>query len=332
MRIYFLRPTGPINADGGALDGCLARSDTLSAALVSVWRHVAPDTDIAGLAANPPFVVSSALPWTTIGGKDRALFLPVPPGLMDKVSSDDPKSRKQIKKIAYMTTEAIKSFLGSSYPDLKSLLSMDGGVLLTHLPPHDHRVTKNYRSFGSRLRVSVDRLGDGPIEGLLFETAASGFSKGSGFAVIAETEPESEKTFEAALRLLGLEGLGADRTCGQGGFAIEAIDRFVPPDLGKGLRLLLSVYHPTHQEVEEGVLDKGAYTILERGGWVTAPGASTLRRKTIRVLSEGSVVADVGGNTMGDVVLALDNVASFSVYRDGRALWVPIGENGVGHA
>lgn len=335
MQAYFLRPTGPIMAEGGALGGCLPRSDTLSAALVSVWRHVAPGTDIDALAAAPSFAVSSALPWITLPGGGRELLYPVPPGLLDRAAERDAGRRKIYKRVAYATADAIRRMLGDRGFDVTSCASLDRGALVTHLRRDELPAGASFASRHSRLRVSVDRLGDGPIEGLLFETTAWELSPGCGFAVVAEVEPQSKLAFEAALRLLGLEGVGAERTAGQGGFEVESVEPLADPGFGRGLRLLLSLYHPAREEVAAGVLDAGRYTFVERGGWITAHGASSLRRRPVRMLVEGSIVGETGDGPMGDVVQVLeprpDVGLRFPIYRDGRSLWVPFDAAGVGH-
>jgi CRISPR-associated protein Csm4 len=332
VKAFFLRPTGLISVEGGALGGCLPRSDTLSAALVSVWRHVSPGADIDTIAARPPFVVSSALPWIPLSGT-REILYPVPPGFFDRAADRQPGERKRLKRAAYATAGLFSRILHEPDLDPTTFASLDRGALVTHVPGKE--TPKSYRFAGSRLRVSVDRLGDGPLEGLLFETSASELAPGCGMAVIAKVEPEAEMMFKAALRLLGLEGVGAERTAGQGGFEVESVEPFAGPGFGSGMRLLLSLYHPTREEVGAGVLSAGRYALLERGGWITAPGAGSLRRRPVRMLAEGSVVGEAGGLPMGDVVEVLEPRREvglrFPVFRDGRALWIDFAAEGVGH-
>ena len=69
LRLFRLRPLGPLIVEGGAADGLLPRSDTISAALVSVWSSANRGADTGAVAADPPFRISSALPWVRADGR-----------------------------------------------------------------------------------------------------------------------------------------------------------------------------------------------------------------------------------------------------------------------
>ena len=133
---------------------------------------------------------------------------------------------------------------------------------------------------------------------------------------------------EAALRLLGDEGLGADRSAGYGRFVVEAAEGF-DVRLGRGMRLNLSLLHPSEAEIREGLLDRPAtYDLVTRGGWVTTPGARSLRKQAVRMVAEGAVLCDLGRDTYGDSPEVLhpepDLGLFHPVHRLGVAVTLPI--------
>jgi len=133
---------------------------------------------------------------------------------------------------------------------------------------------------------------------------------------------------EAALALLGDQGIGADRTAGYGAFTIEDIEEVSAPDLGTGARLSLSLLHPTRDEIEQGLLDPPAeYVIASRGGWATSTNADSFRRKVVNMLAEGSIIKDLGHAGYGDSVMVLqpgNSGPKHPVYRLGTAVTLPV--------
>ena len=134
--------------------------------------------------------------------------------------------------------------------------------------------------------------------------------------------------FEGALQLLADEGLGADRSAGYGRFEVEGSDPF-DIALGSGMRLSLSLLHPTRAEIGDGLLDSPAtYDLVTRGGWVTAPGARTLRKRAVRMIGEGSVVRDLRKKRYGGSPEVLEPQPELGllhrVHRPGVAVTLPI--------
>ena len=281
---------------------------------------------------NPPFALSSALPWVEEDGQVD-YFLPCPIGLLDGVATAA-KERKSLKKISHLTVELIcrrlyneplANTLGRHYGDkqnkdirLWSHRSADQG---SSEFPFQHRT--------ERLRLTVDRHAGGSVPGLLFDFSAVEFAANCGAAVFAWfANEEIQRKVEALLGLLGEEGLGGDRTAGFGRFEVAAEEDIAFPNLGTGGRLLLSLYHPAPGEVEAGILNGAKYELITRSGWVTAPGAMTLRRRAVRMLREGSVIPDLSKELYGDAVRVLDPLPELGlhhpIFRGGPALTLPI--------
>lgn len=321
LRLFKVRPTSPLLVRSGIREGLLPRSDTLASAIASLWAIANPGSDAGEIAKSPPFRLSSALPWVSDPSRSWHVLLPVPPGLLSSVLSHDSPDQKKLKKVLFADATLLRSLAKGE--SVAAYHLWDGGFLATSFP------AGSFAHAFSRTRVSVDRLTGGPLQGLLFASDEWRFSKDVGFAVIADIQAGFESAFFATLRLLGLEGIGSDRSTGMGQFEVEPGIAWEPPALGSGQRLLLSLCRPTREDVEKGALD-GRYTIAMRGGWITAPGARNLRRGRVRMLAEGSLVPERAGASPGDVFVVQEPVLDLGhcVYRDGRALTIPIGLGG----
>jgi len=337
MIVYFMEPLGPVMVSGGSMGGALPRSDTISAALMCQWGHVDSSADIGLVAQSPPFRVSSALPWVTAAG-ERLLFVPTPAGLSLKLAGAAPEDRKLYRRVDFITVRALTGILRGEIrkPSVQLAFWEGQGHLLVDLAGDSGKAGPSraqvFVTRESRPRLEVDRWSGGPVEGLLFESNACRFASGCGWALAAEVEPSALSTFESALELLSLHGVGQDRTVGQGSFKVAGrTDETVAfgrgsdasRPLGGAQRMLLSLCHPTRSQVASGLLD-GAYGLVDRGGWVTAPGAATLRRATVTMAAEGSWYPATADSRPGDVVKVLEPLPDLGlqhpVYRDGRAL------------
>ena len=336
MRVYRLCFTSPLHLGRGRQEWTeidpLPRSDTLTAALFSLWPHLFPEDTVEELAQAPPFALSSALPWVEEDGQVD-YFLPCPLGLLDGLARGA-KERKSLKKISHLTPELIRRLLnreplqgeqGRRYGDKQ----IKDTRLWSHRPSDQGSPDLPFQHRSERLRLTVDRFGGGSVPGLLFDFAAVEFAQNCGVAVFAWFAGEEiQRKVEAVLRLLGEEGLGGDRTAGLGRFEVAAEEEMPFPNLGTGGRLLLSLYHPTTGEVEAGVLDKARYELITRSGWVTAPGAMSLRRQAVRMLREGSVIPDLGKDLYGDAVRVLESFPELGlhhpIFRGSPALALPI--------
>lgn len=321
--LYFIQPQSAVFIEGGIHDGLLPRSDTLSAALVSLWPQIDNAADITALAQYPPFRLSSAMPWVTDSGGRRHLLLPVPVHAGSFSESAD--GNKILKKIAYADTPCIRRLLSGSL-DVRECALWDKDFLITSFTGRGN--SEKFADRMIRTRLSVDRLSDGPREGLLFDSYEWTFAENCGWAFIAEYESTISAEFQAVLKLLGLEGIGSDRTSGLGQFEIlEGPIPWSEPDLGKGAKMLLSLCRPSQDEVSGGILN-GSYKILERSGWITVPGARSLRRGRIRMLTEGSWYPDGSNDSPGTVIQVQDAEPDLGlrhpVFRDGRALTISI--------
>jgi CRISPR type III-A-associated RAMP protein Csm4 len=229
---------------------------------------------------------------------------------------------KKLKKVAFVDTGQFSRLLGEDF-SIKESTFWDGGFLLTSFASGGafaHKLT--------RTRLSIDRLSGGPREGLLFESTEWLFAPGCGWAILVDLEPSLLSTFTAALHLLGMEGIGSDRTSGVGQFDLLAEPQPWPePALGSGAFMLLSLCWPSQEDIAKGILD-GCYAFAERSGWITAAGARSLRRGRLRMLTEGSWYPVGASVSPGSVARVQDPNPDLglnhSVFRDGRGLTISI--------
>lgn len=325
---YRLRPLAPFHLGTGRagdladLDD-LPRSDTLAAALISVWHHLDRNADIGAMAAEPPFAVSSALPTIQDAAKQWIPLLPMPVGIAESAFSS-PSEQRTVRRARFVEPSVLHALMDNRPP---AGIQIVNTCLLSADAARQHDELWNLES---RLRLAVNRLGDSPIPELLYDFGATHFDPNVRMTVVASfADPGIQQDFEASLQLLGDEGIGADRSAGYGRFEIESADTFVT-SLGQGMRLTLSLLHPTDAEVTSGLLDEPArYELVTRGGWVTVPGARTLRKRNIRMLSEGSLIGDLGNVRYGDSPPVLEPIPNLglhhSVHRPGIAVTLPIG-------
>ncbi len=334
---YLLRPLSPFHFTVGREDDPadiedLPRSDTLTSAILAAWRHVDPQAQIQAIATAPPFALSSAMPAIEhAGGLERLMF--IPPGLAERALLDSPDRRKRFRKARFAAPSALRAMLQNARIPDDALVVSDRGELINpdpaprFHPAHTNHTWRRLWLRQSRPRLSIDRLSGKATEGILFRYGAITFRRDLRLIVLAEfVDPGWRPRFEAALRLLGEEGIGGGRSIGHGRFQITAINEAPVMGLGSDARMLLSLMLPSRTEVDNGLLDPPAvYALVARGGWAEADGAGRARRKVINMLTEGSVINDLRSARYGQSVCVLPaGPLPYSVYRSGCAITIPI--------
>ena len=175
-------------------------------------------------------------------------------------------------------------------------------------------------------RVTLDRLHGNSTP---FRSGRITFNKGCGLWLAVQYHDErSRSRLELLLHHLGDRGIGGERTNGYGAYTLVtetelvAASKWMLSDDLPG-RLLLSRYIPTPAEV--GLLQEmaAAYQLTTIGGWLYSSQHPPLRRKKIRMLTEGSVLPGQPSGTLVDVQPDYDDFPH-PVYRSGLALSVPV--------
>ena len=353
MKAYLIKPLSQIHIGYALADRegteLFPRSDTLAAAIAICWSQIFEETP-EEIFRNPPFRVSSAMPWVKTDDEIR-LFLPMRKDVDFKEIEDSLKLRaKVLKKIKWVEDSYWhKMFESKKFPladeDKDELLRKKEQVesegksarseierffkekfLAGNMLVKKVRRGK-YFAVETNQRVTVNRLS--PVSETFFFNEAY-FSDKAGFWILADFDDNSaENKFRAALELLGDTGIGADRNYGKGLFKIEKIlsdDQIgLPRKDDADKTLLLSLWAPTLDEKDAVLNDSSCWELLMRGGWIAPGRGVSAMRKPIWMFAEGSVIAgNVKGHAPDVTPPGLEVKVGHKVYRWGYALGVKI--------
>jgi CRISPR-associated protein Csm4 len=337
-------------------------SDTLFSALCYVLRAqfglAALQDFLAGYTApDPPLVLSSAFPYLLSREEeevegwvppdpfdpDRAIrFYPrplePPPGV-----PDEPKERKRVKKIAWVSEGVFRAWVGGDSLDRHydpEHLVQHGRVWLTaaeraRLAGWRDEETDAIRlwAVGDVPRVTVDRRASAST---VYQAGRVWFQAGGGLWLLARWREDWQERGELALRVLGDAGVGGERSAGHGQFWPHGPHtlRGLPDPTPGGRFTTLSLYYPQPDELAGALQGDGvSYRLRMRRGWMASPdrtegGAdepfrgSALRRKAVRMFAEGSILRWPGEKTaLGGLADVTPDVfkAVHLVYRYGYA-------------
>ncbi|OPY90897.1 MAG: hypothetical protein A4E72_00415 [Syntrophus sp. PtaU1.Bin208] len=300
-------------------------SDTLWGALVQQWALLY-DEKPSDLAADPPFDLSSC--FLLHHGKR---FYPVPLGSLDDLFNrilrmEVPEQifdSKKIKRIKYLREDLFLSWLSGKFElsNIKNILLKDN-----HYPPiiQDNRQDALPFSESQRPRVRIDRLSNSVEEGGFFYCTDQFWWNGAGLFFLACFKNEViQSKFDASLTLLGDTGLGADRSIGRGNFSFSSQSVDFPSVISPKKWILLSLYHPTPEEISAGILSTSAYQLTRRIGHAGCYAVGRLRRPDLWMLEEGAIL---GSAAQGDIPLLIRQTSDVAhpVFRYGRAFTVPV--------
>ncbi len=300
--------------------GEMIHSDTLFSAMMSLWNHFYAD-EVQAMCESPPFLISSAFPF-----RGETYFFPRPMKRIgkEKDGDDDPKKGKKLKKVKFISKSLFKRMLNDENLDFDESHTFQNGSFWS-----DKAESKDSRVFGVREipRVRVDREN---CASDIFYFSEVVFEKDAGLFFLARfREKEIQPRFEAILRLLGDEGIGGDKRVGKGLFSMESDKKFEIsfPQKADGF-LTLSLYYPTETEFGE-ILDNASYNLVSRRGWLHSPGAMSLRRREVKMFTEGSVFNAIDGQAFyGASPCVLEKTGwaklDHNIYRYGFAFDLPI--------
>ena len=166
------------------------------------------------------------------------------------------------------------------------------------------------------------------------------FQKEAGLFFLIDYKEEIfagiQQSVQAALMLLGENGVGSDRNTGNGQF-IATFEKEIPfhiPTYGER-QINLSLYCPNDKEEAAQMLDKeSAFRLVKRGGFIASPtyiDHITYRKKSIYMIAEGAVFPNVAmeGKMVnlkpsGDAFPRDETPLDHPVWREGRAIFIPV--------
>ncbi len=289
----------------------------------------------------PPFLISSAFPFM-----EKVLFFPKPFLRIEKFNQKIYLNLgKTLKKISFVSAELFLNILANEdvsdelyefgdnedSPELREdNLLQSGQVWITE----NERQALNARGKFSRNvwqksidpRVPVDRISNASD---IYSSGRVWFTKNSGLFILVEfLDPTYRKTLEKALRILGDSGIGGERSVGNGQFSLEIGEwPFNPEELKEGNAFTtLSLFWPSKDEVTRGVLNNASYHLINRRGWIGAPGGMNLRRRGVIMCREGSVFMQSPRGALLDVKPVNPSPAKnvdHEVWRYGLAMRIP---------
>lgn len=290
-------------------------SDSLFAALIArmavLYGSDAVDQFVRPFkAGQPPFVLSSALPRA-----GDVLFFPPPqyrPDADESARKDGP-GPKRLKRIKYVSQGVFQKLLGAEtmahlWDDLEKVDNNQLLLTSTELSslPKSLREERNFWTFERRPHAA---LGRSTPNAQIFHTGRTVFNHDCGlwFGVRwFDPSPDMKARLETIFRELGDAGLGGERSRGYGKCCIALKRQLNLPDSTDNAPwLTLSRYLPKNsEETVQALKNKQAsYRVETVQGWVNSPGqAKAQRRRTINVLTEGSVLGPVTSDVPGQMV------------------------------
>jgi CRISPR-associated protein Csm4 len=297
-------------------------SDTLWGALANAYLALGLPFDFE----QPQFFVSSAFPYF-----GEHLFFPLPMGALDYLFEEaEEHYLKAIKKIEFVEKSLFEKLIGGQKPSWQSLYFYKRNKAYLLGKACDELNETMIFQVQETPRVTLDRYTDSAVEGQIFYFAQMVFAPQAGLFFLARFNGEDEQNrFEAALRFLGDEGLGADRTVGKGLFDFDARKLELETPQTADMFTTLALYHPHKDEIKNGLLRNARYGLITRKGFAFNPAVRGKRRKFVRMFTEGSVFTRVteNGQSPGDVptvIPAQGDFIPFSVKRYGIAFDVPV--------
>ncbi|MBL8177713.1 MAG: hypothetical protein JNK48_23750 [Bryobacterales bacterium] len=346
-----LRPTTPwrIAPDSGARDrvGTLFHSDSLYSALTHAMGYLGQLEDwlSATAAAQSPAVrFTSCFPFV------EGTLLVTPPR---NLWPPPPSPRVRWKGARYVPLSVVEKLLKEPDGRLKEdegwVVDSASECLLP--PPRRGKAQAPFR-VTVRRSAAVDRFTG--TAGEAVATACLEFSEGSGLWTCAAFANEESRErwmgpVKAAFRLLSDSGFGGQRSRGWGRAAAPEFRQGGFPDLllagpteiqpvaapageeGEPVAetapayetgyWLLSMFRPAESDVVDW--NRGAYSVVERAGRVDSPAASGAVKKSVRMVTEGSVVLAAGA-PQGSVADVAPDGFAHPVYRSGHVLSIPI--------
>ncbi len=335
FKIYKLRFTTPLHigderADYGTSLQTI-HSDTLYAAMTSVLAKIGYKIPSNG---DFGFSISSLFPYYEKDNKP-VCFLPKLK-LQTIPAKELQNDAKKIKKIEWLDVEFFNKMINGEKLFDKSfdVSLLENGKFLTK-----QNIFKDFISKEVNPRVKVPRqyVMDGEKQDSEpFYMERLYFKEQSGMYFMAVGDDDKLKIIDLALKILKDEGIGTDRTIGNGFFEVET--GFIELDLPKSNKVSnLSLFLPKNQKQIDELLigDDIAYNFQKRGGWITDSGLNTFRKNTVQMFSEASVFSLNNSisetNVMGKIVdlkpkLDYDhlNVKPHPIWRSGKALFIPV--------
>jgi CRISPR-associated protein Csm4 len=294
-------------------------SDTLFSAICNAYRLLYGKDkleELLNLYINnaPPFLLSSAFPY--IGGSSDVLLFPLPKSVDLGKYVDDRKKYKKVELISksiflkIISGEINETFINDCH------LIQDNRVLIAGI---ENIGKGDKKIWASREvpRVAIDSITNTTN---IYHVGEVVYSAGCGlYFLIDFKNPEFIEKVKSAIRVLGDEGIGGERTYGKGLFKVKNFELIKFDITSNNNFVTLSLYYPGQEELN-GL--NGDYDLVKRGGWIYSIDGISMRRKTVRMFVEGSVF-EKPSESYGKLISVTPLNCLYKVYRYGYAFPIP---------
>ncbi|MEI0494207.1 type III-A CRISPR-associated RAMP protein Csm4 [Brachyspira intermedia] len=357
-KIYKLKFKSPVHFGSDILGTSLeeadliCHSDTLFSALcleyIKLNGYDDLKTKFIDLFRNGELLISSLFPY-----KKDELYVPKP-FLVKNKNNDDNKSntteennkkeednqydRKAMKKISYIIISHIEKYLEGINNNDDSFLDFLKNK--EQYEDNDFDEYNNFAKYSLLQKVSLRSIKNNKNNknnndinnNDLYDVGAYRFYEDCGlYFILVYNNDENLKLFENVLQSLQYSGIGGKRTSGYGLFSYKRLDNDIFNDRlnnnNYNYKMIISLYYPLKEELDDIELDKSYYSLIKRNGFVYSPAYNDnpLKRKSLCMFKEGSCFSSQKNNNIKDIygnIIDVSNNGSHKVYRYGKVLYI----------
>ena len=289
FEVIKLKPKGPlhIGRGWGDLDHSepLLHSDTLKSALFSALIQISPEWRKKAEEFFKSFIISSSFPYC-----NDELFLPKLQ-LKRKFHFEDipeEKQAKTAKSVEYLSLNLFKKYIVTDeiISVRKKQLSEDSKFIFEKDQENIRYIFKNQ----VQQRVNVKFF----LDSAPFYADRIFFNKDCGIYFLAFFNTyEIKETVLRAIEYLGSQGIGTDRTVGNGFFDLNFITKHEEFDVeNQDAFASLGLYLPSVDELDKIDINNSSWGLIKRGGYMAGSEYIKFRhllKKNIYMFTEGSV-------------------------------------------
>jgi len=279
-------------------------ADSLFGALCNAWLRLYGESALTQelLADGCPLRLTSAFPFA--GEGEEGLFLPRPM-LIHTPNAEDAENVREWRQCFLVS---VPLWLQAARQQVPSRSAIE----------EDRARLRRCLGVEARPRVALDRATSGSA---LYFCALTHFAKGCGLWFLVDAPDDLLPRLEGAIRLLGEEGVGGERSSGCGRFRPDFAECPTLAVQSGSSYCTLSPFHPAppYETLPAKAL---AYSLIQRKGWVASSDAPQARKKATWMFAEGSVFAEPLPGHLVDVTPRDDY--PHRVFRYAHPWWVPI--------
>ncbi len=302
-----LRFTTPVHLGRGSdeLDKTelVYHSDSLKSALYAVGLPFFEEWANADYFFNG-FKISSCFPYA---GNEYFFPRPMINKRMKFISTKEELQAKKAKKVEYITKSVFEKFINSKNEEVEineALITPDGAFICENKSTFIRKGVKSIEEQFSFYKTEVQQRVAVPLEGdqedsRPFYLDRIYFEKDCGLYFLATfNDDKIQSQVFTALAMLSEQGIGTDRTVGNGLFSFN-VETDVDSNFNLNSnstsqsQLLLGLYLPEKSEFEKVDLENSSWSMIKRGGYMAGSeneNQKHLRRKSIYMFGEGSVL------------------------------------------